>query len=210
MDQPFRTNPHESGLFLVEGVSAVGEIKSRLTKADLSETLKKAAQFKKLRNHHGAGDTRWTNPSDGLRFYECPPYFLFAFESAVATDTLLSELSAAELVVGPDGAQPQLPPLDGVFILGRGVAINYGDGQGALQWRQEDPAGVLTSVPGWVWRDTATVIAEFLIWLGAAAPRVNRANAIAQQYLIRHMKTQGGGGLVHSRRDQGLSQVYRD
>ncbi|MEV6314740.1 DUF6602 domain-containing protein [Streptomyces sp. NPDC051776] len=50
IDQPFRSGIHDPGVFLIEGVSAAGEIKSRLTLDDLDDTLKKAAVFKKLRN----------------------------------------------------------------------------------------------------------------------------------------------------------------
>ncbi|MFG2412090.1 DUF6602 domain-containing protein [Streptomyces goshikiensis] len=210
MDQPFRSGLHDSGLFLVEGVAAAGEIKSRLTKTDLSDTLVKAAKFKSLRNHHGVGDSRHTNPSDGRRFYESPPYFLFAYESVVATETLLGELCGAELVPGPAGAEPLLHPLDGVFVLGRGVAINYGDGQGSLQWHMPTEGGTI-SVPGWVWHDTDTVIAQFLIWLSGVVPTTRRVSPIAIEYLLRHMAMlRASGGQVRGGRDESLSQVYRD
>ncbi|MFD7610915.1 DUF6602 domain-containing protein [Streptomyces sp. NPDC059828] len=194
VDQPFRSGIHDPGVFMIEGVSAAGEIKSRLTLSDLDDALNKATIFKKLRNEHAKGDSRHTNDSDAARFYECPPYFLFAFESVVAVETLIERLDGAALVPGPGGADPQLRPLDGVFILERGTAVDYGDGAGALQWRVLDPDGGWTSVPGWVWRGTDTVVAEFLIWLDSTTPRTHRFAPVAQRYLIRHMETLEASG----------------
>ncbi|MEU1408530.1 DUF6602 domain-containing protein [Streptomyces sp. NPDC005728] len=194
IDQPFRSGLHEPGVFLIEGVAAAGEIKSALTIKDLDDSLKKGALFKRLRNRHTAGELLTAGESDLARFHECPPYFLFAFESVVATETLMKKLNEAPLVSGPDGAGPLLRPLDGVFVLGRGSAVDYGDGQGALQWRAAAPdGGVGASVPGWMWRDTDTVIAEFLIWLGAVTPRQVRFSPVAVHYLIRHMQTLQAG-----------------
>lgn len=190
-DQPFRSGLHDSGLYLIEGVAAAGEIKSRLTMKDLHDTLTKGTQFKKLRHTNQVGDERMTNPSDAARFYSCPPYFLFAFETSVAISTMMETLrSASPVPVDGDRGRP-LAPVDGVFILGRGCAIDYGDGEGALRWVMLDEAGAI-SIPGWQWRDTKTVVAEFLIWLGCVIPRVRRFGSVAPEYLIQHMQALRG------------------
>ncbi|MFB7089452.1 DUF6602 domain-containing protein [Streptomyces sp. NPDC056296] len=182
VDQPFQTGLHEPGIFLIEGVSAAGEIKSKLTLNDLNDTLNKGAKFKTLRNTTMNGTLTFTNPSDESRFYRCPPYFLFATESVVALQTLQQRLEAAMPVPSANGEGPDLPPLDAVFILGRGAALNLGDGEGDLKASRSDG----TRLTGWTWVEGESVIAEFLIWLTAVAPRPIRNLSPATDYLLRH------------------------
>lgn len=96
--QPFRLASDAPGLYLVEGVSAVGEIKSRLTTAELDDCIRKGSRSKTLRFRAHAGSTASANPSDVNRFYYSPPFFVVAVESQVATQTLLDRLSAVDSV----------------------------------------------------------------------------------------------------------------
>jgi hypothetical protein len=76
--QPFRLASEVPGLYLVEGVSAVGEIKARLTTAELNDSIRKGTRSKSLRFRAHTGATVSSNTSDLERFYFSPPFFLVA------------------------------------------------------------------------------------------------------------------------------------
>jgi hypothetical protein len=86
-DHPFLFTADSPGLFLIEGVSAAGEIKTVLTSSELGKALENAARFKQLRPAHVQGSMIHANQSDIARFYDGRPYFLVAFESQLTTDT---------------------------------------------------------------------------------------------------------------------------
>lgn len=184
-DQPFRTGVHDAGVFLIEGVGAAGEVKSNLIVAELANALEGAARFKKLRVRD-RGINFMANTTNQQRFFDCPPYFLFAFESVVAPETLIKELSAADLVVATDGSGQPMPPIDAVFVLGKGVAIDYGDGQGTLGYRYESGPQAGEVATGWVWqpRDSG-IFTYFLLWLSATMPRFQGFSSIALDYFVK-------------------------
>jgi hypothetical protein len=57
-DQPFTLPQGESGEYVIEGVSAVGEVKSNLTPRQLTNCIEKHAKYKRLRPTFGAHDHR--------------------------------------------------------------------------------------------------------------------------------------------------------
>lgn len=182
-EQPFRSGLHDPGVFLMEGVSAAGEVKSRLTTRRLDEAIDSAARFKKLRGDDIDTSTLYSSAgSDDGRFRQGRPFFLFAFENSIAITTLLDRIKKAERVQASDGSGEWLAPLDAVFILGKGVAIDYGDGEGALRFRNYD----LEIMPGWQWHPTNdSVIIYFLLWLNSVIPRSVSLSPITSQYLFR-------------------------
>lgn len=165
--QPFRLASDRPGLYLVEGVSAIGEVKSRLTTAELDDCVRKGSRSKMLRLRAHAGAKVSTNPSDLERYYHSPPFFIVAVESEVAVDTLLNRLANAPLSASSEGSPPNLDPIDAAFVLDRGVAINCGDGKGADRMMKGE-----TSVTGWVFYDSETVLAELVLWLHRTMPRM--------------------------------------
>lgn len=186
-EQPFRYEQDKAGIYLLEGVSAAGEVKSKLTTAELDDCLAKGTQFKKLRSDnrtvsmiHGA-----TN-SDIRRFHRCPPHFVFAFESNVAPQTLINRLAAAPEVVAADGTGNPLPPIDAVFVLGKGMAINYGDGGGTVAYTIDDGPSA-ESVVGWLWQEEPSVLATFMFWLSGVMPKMSHSASITAQYLFQHV-----------------------
>lgn len=181
-DQPIRSARDEPTVFLMEGVSAAAEVKARLTTKEIDDAIRKGAKFKKLRYRNSVGDQVFTNPADMARFYQCPPYFLVAFETAVATDTLMSKLNDAPWVAGEDGSGELLPALDAVFVLGKGNAINFVDGGNfAFSYTAGPQAG--TRAAGWVWQDREVVLTDMFLWLNAAMPRFRRFISITIPYL---------------------------
>ena len=136
---PFR----ETSLFFVEGVAAAGEVKSVLTGAALSDALDKGRAFKRLESRPPEGsEAMCRNREDFDRFVRCPPFFLVAFESQLRYETIKERLRAFEQEQGlaVDGY------LDGVFVLGKGVLINFGRGRGSARrrlrpWGRAGPCG---------------------------------------------------------------------
>src|ERR1019366_3759601 len=73
--------------------------------------------------------------------------------------------------------------LDALFILGRGIAVNLGDGSGTL--RAVTESGLVGQ--GWVWTDSDTVLADFLVWLASVERRFIRARSPIVNYLAPFM-----------------------
>ncbi|MEU7696627.1 DUF6602 domain-containing protein [Microbispora hainanensis] len=179
-DQPFRFETNEAGLYIVEGVTAVGEVKSVLTTGELAKAIKSGSQFKQLRVLHDKTDYFEAKESDYKRFHNCPPYFVVAFDCEVVKETLLERLSLMPLASSPRPHGVDLSPIDAVFILGKGVAINFGDGEGNLRFKYHNG----TYVTGWCWWDTDCVLANLLMWLHAVMPRVHRPISPSPPYML--------------------------
>jgi hypothetical protein len=188
LDQPFRQDLHEPGLHLIEGVSAGGEVKSRLTTRQLDLAIDGGRRFKKLRNGHLKADQIFTNESDLSRFYDCPPYFLVAFENDVAMGTIVERLSAADRVVAQNGSGNPLAPIDAVFILNAATVIDYGDGAGALKFIPSEGPDAGKFATGYVWSPSDSVLIQLLLWLNASMPRVHRFAGIATEYLAESLR----------------------
>jgi hypothetical protein len=169
-DQPFHDPPSEPGLFIVEGVYAVGEVKSVLTTGELADIIKKGKSVKNLQKPPLAvGAMAVATDSDGTRWIDGPPpFFAFAFETNVAVKTLLDRLR--------DVGEPT--PVDAVFVLGKGTAINFGDGHGARRLRLDDGS----PATGWAWMEGIPSLIELLGWLHAL-PRVQHMTSPFLPYL---------------------------
>lgn len=174
-DHPYRHPSEEPGMFIVEGVLAAAEVKTRLTAEEVRDAVQKAASFKKLRKHHLSGSEVFANPSTQKRWVEGPsPFFVFAYESEMAVSTLLDMLSG----LASDAW------IDAIFVLGRGAAVDYGDGQGTLHIRLRDG----TDVTGWAWAEGQPSVLSLLTWLHSL-PRVMHRQSPYINYL-------GGTGLT--------------
>ena len=185
----------KSGTYVVDGVSAAGEVKAKLTLPKLDDCIQKGANFKRLRMTINPGDHAITT-ADSARMSQIglvPPYFALAFESKIATGTLLQRLQAADLVSPPEGKSwgphdagdaPQ-PPLDIVCILGEGVAMYH---------RPDNPLkfGITEGVPpdtvGWFFMPTDAPLAWTITWLHAAMPRILRSGSVLNPYLMPNQK----------------------
>lgn len=195
-DHPFRYLPTKTGAYMVEGVAAVGEIKSVLNKQELSRSIKAGKKFKRLRptiseeeRIHGASNRALVEATGGV-----PPFFILAFENSIAIDTILTTLKSMELVPAPDGKdvrygtskEPQ-PPVDCVCLLGKGVFLNFRPGN-ELPLQFVDSTG--ERILGWKWIPTSAPLAVTLSWLHAEVPRVIRNSSIGLPYFapkLEHM-----------------------
>lgn len=190
-DQPFRSSCHEPGLFVIEGIAAAGEVKSTLTTTTLEEASNSGARFKALRNEHLEGDAIFAQKADLHRFIDCPPFFVLAFESSISDSTLLQRLRDMPLVAVP-GRHGLLAPIDGVFILGKCSAIDFGDGQGALRFEYTDGPSVGHGAAGWLLLEGASTLLYLLLWLNVTMPRVKRFGSVSAHYFAQALKAVGG------------------
>ena len=152
-DHPFRYPPGDPGLFLVEGVVAFGEVKTRLTHAELDDCFRKGAKAKALQRLNFVGSEVFTNDTDRRRWVEGPtPFFVFAFETALDPESLLRWIGGS----GTPSA------IDAVFVLGKGAAIDFADGEGSFRMQVETTG---RSLSGWAWMENAPALLTFLSWL---------------------------------------------
>ncbi len=161
-----------------------GEVEA--TTQQLRSAIDTGTKFKELRNSHNRGDARFTNPADGYRYYECPPYFVMAMESDVNIGTMLVELHNATVEFGRQAEETsprdwmRIPPVDAVFVLGKGAAMLMTTGS----------ALVLGTSPndlarGWIHVESPdAVLSEFLLWFNACMPRVIRHTPISVPYFM--------------------------
>jgi hypothetical protein len=173
-DHPFSFNEKEPGLFFVEGVYAAGEVKTRLTTAELNDSLEKALRFRMLQAAESEGAMTAANEQDIDRYFRHPPYFIFAFESDVPL------ASIRERAIAFDAQHPTAAgrSADAIFLLDRGWVIHFGTGAGSMQFRDADGK----SHAGWNSKESPTVLFDFLWWLSTAPPRVIRFAPILLSY----------------------------
>jgi hypothetical protein len=125
-NQPLWTGNHGQ-LLIAEGVDAAYQVKALLTVAELKRAIKNGRSVKQLARPLGAGSWASATDSDGPRFIDHIPFFVFAYESKIRPEKAI-EVLTGELKDSPWEAQP-----DGVFILGSWSVVNVGDNNGMLK-----------------------------------------------------------------------------
>ncbi|MCV7154349.1 DUF6602 domain-containing protein [Mycolicibacterium pyrenivorans] len=214
LDHPL-SFPHErAGTYLVDGVSAAGEVKATLTPHKLEDCLQKGAKFKQLRMTLNKGDFVGT-VGQQVQIMEMglvPGYFVIAFASKMKVDSVSERLQEAGLIPPPegktdgpkdDGNAPQ-PPLDAICVLGQGVYFYI---------RPNNPMGLHyvehPDQSGWIFLPTDAPLAWTLTWLHAAMPRVWRGRSVFAPYLIpnrknlRYMASRGYINVTEKQDEQG-------
>ena len=197
-DHPFTYTETQPGLFFIEGVVGAGEVKSILTSDGLEEAITKAKMFKQLRMAHMKGTMIHTNPSDLARFYECPPYFLFAYKSQLTLESVLARLAAAQQALGLTTGSF----LDAAFLMSRGSAVDVGDGRGTLAART--PEG--EEITGWMRQSDEHVLFDLLGWLSGTLPRFVRFQPILSLYLVEHLEVPAAEVTAADSDEQTLGQ----
>lgn len=166
----------EPGLFFIEGVSAVGEVKTVLTSTELKNTFAAARQYKKLNMILPAGALAVCSPADNKRYYVHPPYFLFAFESQLTLESVAALIEEETASCYSPGES-----IDGIFMLDRGYFIDLGRGDESFQIR--DPN---TKIPfrGWKGQVSDKVLFDMLAWLSIIIPVYSGGAPVLAHYLI--------------------------
>ncbi len=175
-DHPFTFNPNRPGLFFIEGISSIGEIKTVLTSQELKNTLNNSVLYKKLKITHGKGSMVHANKSDLERYYEHPPFFLFCYESQLSLSTIKKNIESYVTEKSIDNLQV----IDGIFVLGKGWLINFGDGKGSFQFKALD-GSVFTN---WVIKESNSVLFDFFSYLSVTMPKTIRFEPIIANYLF--------------------------
>jgi uncharacterized protein DUF6602 len=167
-EQPFRVDDTSRQL-IIEGITAAAEVKTTLTRSQLDDCIDKGRHFKSLEAILGkfwslAGvrlDDGVVN-SDFARFYKRRPFFVFAYEEDIAADKMIEVLQEGE-----DGVS--LPPIDALFVLNRGWALNLWDGNTSLAFTEP---GTGRRTKGWIFsNDSRSVLPQLILWLHIAMPR---------------------------------------
>jgi hypothetical protein len=132
-DNPLAYPGDEPETYVVDGVSVAGEVKAVLTTDELNKCIKQGNLHKRLRMSFNELDrfNMAAHRDYMLQTGSTPAFIVIAFESKVATQTLLQRLADAPLVPVPAGKEfedgngndPQ-PPVDAVCLLGRGILWN--------------------------------------------------------------------------------------
>ncbi|KJL25937.1 hypothetical protein RN51_00444 [Microbacterium oxydans] len=177
-EQPFVQEPDTSGLYLIEGVAAVGEIKTSLGSSELDDILSKGQRLRQIQPTIPAGSEVRGLISDIHRFVDSVPYFALALGSSLASETILQKLMDAPDITSWNGTT--VPALDALFVLDRGAYLNFGDGEGALQFRLPDgSAGT-----GWFGPFPDGALVALFNWLNGSISRVRYGSSIASPYLM--------------------------
>lgn len=204
-DHPLSFPEGRSGTYVVDGVSAAGEVKARLDVGALDDCIRKGRAFKQLRMTINSSDHAITVKDSAYmkQIGLVPPYFVIAFENQIADDTMGKRLQEAGLVSPPEGksmgeedsADTPQPPLDAVCILGRGIWLYVRpDNPMGIRIGIDQPDGtrqIRDDVSGWAFVETDAPLAWTLAWMNAAMPRVLRGRSVFSPYLIppaRHIK----------------------
>ncbi|GAA4364102.1 hypothetical protein GCM10023185_33320 [Hymenobacter saemangeumensis] len=178
-DHPFTFRENDPGLFFVEGVCAVGEVKAILNTEQLLDSLAKGSNYKQLVSIPPANAMMSANESDGKRFYTTPPFFLFAFESQITLEKIAEVVQSYR----PSEYKPGFT-IDGIFVLSHGYLIDLGDGQGAFNILNSDR----TCSTGWRGQHSDLVLFDFLGWLSTVMPRMVGGSNILTPYLLKLLR----------------------
>jgi hypothetical protein len=114
-------------LLIAEGIDAVYQVKARLSTDELRRAIANAKSVKKLFRPLGSGSVARASDSDGPRFIDRIPFFIFGYTSNISAESAL-KLLGDELADIPWDQQP-----DGIFLLDGWSIINVGDNAGSLK-----------------------------------------------------------------------------
>jgi len=145
----------EPSLFLIEGVAAVGEVKTVVTSQNLAEVLQKAVKFRELVPDRKAHCEVLASPEDGDRYYRSPPYFVFVLESQMTMEQIAAMVS--QCATGNRAVES----VDAVFVLDSGYVLNFGNGNSALTSIGPDAEGPLIGY----YYDTKEPLMMLMRWL---------------------------------------------
>jgi hypothetical protein len=192
-DHPFTYRSEESGEYMIEGVSAVGDVKSTLTMHEPTDSIDKGKALQGPPSHR-AIYRPWTNLSEYMpQRNVMPPFFVLAFDSYVKFPRILERLEASEPAPSPstiaESANYSTPrpqsPIDAVCILGKGVLWNLKAGDGRIPIRRSYG----TRAQGWVGFKTRAPLAFTLGWLHMSMPRIERSHSIFAYYMDRRERS---------------------
>lgn len=172
-EHPFTFRDGGPGLFLIEGVAGVAEVKANLTTQHLALAIANVKAFRSLQPRWPPHSEFFGARPDLQRYLQSPPYFLFAFESQLSFDLIEERLRAAQ------GQGRRNESLDAVFVLSSGWMIDFTGGDGALALG--DGSG--ERLKGYWWGDEH-VLLHLLSWLSLSLLRPRLSVPILSSYIL--------------------------
>ncbi len=170
---PFVVDPAAPNMFIVESVKCLGEVKFRLK--EIEKLVKQCCTLKELTPNPTKGDLRLTQKKDDERFYNRRPFFIFAYETDVSIETILSKLNSQKDIE----LEKQI---DAIFILNSGAIINFGTGKGELVFDKPDGSRATGFVNIC---DQNDVLKYFIGWLTVSMPNTVRLSNPLIHYLFK-------------------------
>ncbi|EHD2271248.1 DUF6602 domain-containing protein [Vibrio cholerae] len=162
--------------FIIEGVAAVGEVKTNLNSNDINTLIQSCIRFKSITPTNIGGMMGHWSKSDRIRFVEHRPYFLFVYESQLNIETIKQKLQNYYSV----NSIPVVQQIDAVFCLDRGTIWNFGDGQGSMEYVVN---GVPQSGLHVTNQDKSSVLFDLMTWF-SVLPRYSYPHSPMQLYLV--------------------------
>lgn len=185
------SDPEAANTFFIEEVACAGEVKMSLGSDDLDDALRNCSKFKQLTPFIASGAVIETEfEEDVHRFVEKRPYFLFCYESHLTLQRIAQALSEFSSL---PGNWPLYRQLDAVFVLGRGVVVNFGRGQGALRFLEQ---GSALPVHGVHAIETDAVLAELVRWLHVVMIKLTMPVSGVLAHLDRGPNARNGYGFL--------------
>lgn len=174
---PYVSDFSSPSSFFIEGVFAVGEVKSNLQSKDVELVAKACEKFKALQANIPDGTLYSVGPGeDHIRFMDKRGYFLFAFESQLTLEKIKHTLESYYAANGT----PVERQIDAVFCLDRGSIFNIGSGDGNLKWFENGKSctgfQIKNSAP-----DSGTLF-HLLRWLSILPARIAVMPSVLQSY----------------------------
>lgn len=177
--QPFVRDRDTPGVYIAEGVTAIGEVKAALRPGDLAEIARRGPQIKRLHPLANEGDSLYSNFTDVHRFAESIAYFALALETNMKPATILAALNKIERVPAHAGGV-DIPALDMLCILGHGTYFDLGDEQGSMSARTSDGR----FLRGWVGPTESPGLVDLFVWLNTHLPRFVRGSSVVIPYFL--------------------------
>lgn len=174
-NHPFTFTENAAGIFMIEGVAAIGEIKTSLTTDELRRTISVSQKTKELKRCLTKGSKLIIPPGFDQRFLNVPPYFLFAYESQITLTKICEILN--EIPHTGDNPLAGTSFVDGVFVLNRGAILDFYPGSGLSAVSKDG-----TQLTGWVPFDNGDALRPLLDWLYATMYQVEDSTPLMWRY----------------------------
>ena len=155
---PFSFNETTAEVFFIEGVAAIGEVKTCLTTQELRKTISSSKKTKKLKRFIAKDSTFQIPAGFDQRYLTVPPFFLFAYESKITLDKIRKILGEEKHInESPiDGTRF----VDGIFVLERGYVLDFYPGSGMTAHLADG-----SQLTGWVKFEQGETLRPLLDWL---------------------------------------------
>lgn len=162
---------------MIEGVACAAEVKTTLTKYELRKATHSCDKFKKLTARFKPEDGASVyDEADLLRYVHKRPFFVFAMESEISSDTLVDALNQE------NRNRDVMLQIDAVLVVDRYLCVNFRDGEGWLPKQAGSTSNPLTGFVSYTGNQDRSVLAALLSWLNGVLVKVTMPSPLIQHY----------------------------